>query len=81
MNGLALLVERCYHSITSKGEEPKMDTNKLIANRVGKGFGQEDSEKMLANFMATLTGVNLISALMYQHFISPYMAEKMQMAA
>jgi hypothetical protein len=58
-----------------------MDTNKLIANRVRKGFGQEDSEKMLANFMATLTGVNLISALCYQHFISQYMADKLQSAA
>jgi hypothetical protein len=58
-----------------------MDTNKLIANRVRKGFGREDSEKMLANFMATLTGVNLISALCYQHFISQYMADKLQSAA
>jgi hypothetical protein len=58
-----------------------MNTNKLIANRVRKGFSQAQSEEMLAEFMSTLTGVNLISALMYQHFISPYMAEKMQMAA
>ena len=55
-------------------------TEKLIARRVGLGFSREQSEELLAELMENHDGVNLISALAYQHYLSAYMAEKLQLS-
>lgn len=57
-----------------------MNTQKMIDRRVSKGYNREESTEVLNELLATLSGVNLASALAYHAFITVAAAEKMQMA-